>query len=360
MRLYLGLIILLISISTISAQEEGEVWIPMDPASGTTLDSDWVKLNSGEWLKGELISLREDTLEFDSDEFDEQSLEWDDISEFHSAGPMTVVLISGNTVSSRISIVDDTVVLHDTNELELRLEVVSIIPVRTSWWELWNGRISAGLNIRSGNTNQTDLLLQFNTVQRTAFNRLKISYLGNYSRVEKETIASNHNAGFSWNYFLNYRFYLIPIGYDFYNNPFKNVKQQHTISIGFGYEILDVTAIEWDVLGGAGYRYLEYNSVEAGQDDATQSVLLQLGTNISADLTDTTGVYVEYTINIDLINPDNINQNMIALINVDITKNLELDLTFTWSRLGSPEARSDGSVPKKDDFGLAAGIGFNF
>jgi hypothetical protein len=49
MRLSLCLIILLISIITISAQEEGEVWIPMDPVSGATIESDWVQLSNGEW-----------------------------------------------------------------------------------------------------------------------------------------------------------------------------------------------------------------------------------------------------------------------------------------------------------------------
>jgi len=142
---------------------------------------------------------------------------------------MIVILIGGDTISSQVSILDDTVVLHDTNELEARQEIVSIIPARSSWWELWKGRLFAGLNVRGGNTNQTDLLLQFNTVQRTAFNRLRLSYIGNFSQVEKKTIASSHNAVFSWNYYLSYRFYLIPINYDFYNNPFKNIKQQHTL-----------------------------------------------------------------------------------------------------------------------------------
>ncbi len=150
------------------------------------------------------------------------------------------------------------------------------------------------------------------------------------------------------------------ISYDFYNNLFKNIQQQHTASIGFGYGLLDITVVEWDVLGGAGYRYLEYDSVEFGQDEFDHSVLLQLGTNVSADLTETTGVLIEYMFSIELINSGNINQDLLALVNVDITKSLGLDLTFTWSRVGSPEPRSDGSVAEKDDFGLSAGIGFDF
>jgi len=75
MRLFLCLIILLISTITISAQEEGEVWIPTVPVSGATIDSDWVQLSHGEWLKGEMISMREGVLIFESDEFGEQFLD---------------------------------------------------------------------------------------------------------------------------------------------------------------------------------------------------------------------------------------------------------------------------------------------
>lgn len=351
--------ILIIAAYSLSAQESG-VWNPTSPVSGIELDSDWLQLSHGEWIKGELVSLRDDTLKFDSDEFDEQSFDWEDVKELHTAGQVNVVFLNRNVVVSRISIIEDTVVLHDSNELASRFEVTSVVPSRSSWWALWEGRISLGFNVRSGNTNQTDLVIRYDTVNRTAFNRINIDYLGNFSKVDKKLTTSNHNADFNWSYFFNRRFYIVPLYYEFYNNPFKNIAQQHTPAFGFGYEVLKIKSVDWEVTGGLGYRYIEYNSVEAGKNPDLQSLIIPLATSLIIDITESTGLDLKYRINFDILNIENINQDFSALINVDITKFLELEVSFTWSRVGNPEPRSDGSIPEKDDFGLSAGIGFNY
>jgi len=41
---------------------------------------DWIKLKSNEWLKGDIVSMYEDKLEFDSDELDLQVIDWEDNS----------------------------------------------------------------------------------------------------------------------------------------------------------------------------------------------------------------------------------------------------------------------------------------
>ncbi|MCK5736852.1 MAG: DUF481 domain-containing protein, partial [Spirochaetaceae bacterium] len=229
-----------------------------------------------------------------------------------------------------------------------------------NWWKLWNGRISAGLNLRRGNTDQTDLQFNLDLIRRSAFNRLNLSYTGNFSYVKAQPIVSNNKAVFGWNYFISHRMYLIPISYTFFSDPFRNIRQQHTPSIGFGYEIVNRTKIDWNLLGGGGYRYIEYNSVESGLKDFTQSVVLHLGTNLTADLTDSTEIDFSYTVNFDLMNLKNIGQNLSALLYVDITNNLELDLMFTWSRVGDPERREDGTLPQKDDLSLSTGVNYKF
>jgi acyl-CoA synthetase (AMP-forming)/AMP-acid ligase II len=50
---------------------------------------DWIQLTSGEWLKGELKVLRRDVLEFESDELDELSIDWDKIVSLRTAAQYT-------------------------------------------------------------------------------------------------------------------------------------------------------------------------------------------------------------------------------------------------------------------------------
>ena len=42
-------------------------------------DFDWVQFKNGEWLKGEIKDLQDDSFTFDSDEMDELSLDFDDV-----------------------------------------------------------------------------------------------------------------------------------------------------------------------------------------------------------------------------------------------------------------------------------------
>ncbi|RKX78370.1 MAG: hypothetical protein DRP60_05545 [Spirochaetes bacterium] len=360
MRFIFCLMLIILSVMLISAGEGAEVWSPESPVQEAGMIFDWVQLNHSEWLKGELVSLRDNVVIFDSDEFDVQSFDWEDVTELHSSGEVVVVFIGRDTTTSRISVIDDVVVLHNTNELVERSRVLSIIPAKAGWWGLWDGRVSLGLNLRSGNTNQADLQIMMDSVHRTAFNRLNLAYIGNYSLVESTTIASNNFASFSWNYFINKRVYIIPVAYKFNNDLLTNIRQQHTPSLGFGYQILDSPNLEWDVTGAAGYQYIQYESVKIGHDDFSHSYVIQLVTKLTADITETTDIDISYTATIDLIDIYNTNQNIFAMLSVDITDNLELGLTFTWGRVGSPEPRGDGSIPKKDDFSLSAGIGFDY
>ena len=41
---------------------------------------DWLRLNSGEWLKGEIDRMRDETLYFDSEELDNLKVDWEDIA----------------------------------------------------------------------------------------------------------------------------------------------------------------------------------------------------------------------------------------------------------------------------------------
>ena len=54
-----------------ATEEYKENIFTWESSKPTVTDFDWVQLTSGEWLKGELISMYEDSVEFDSDEFDE-------------------------------------------------------------------------------------------------------------------------------------------------------------------------------------------------------------------------------------------------------------------------------------------------
>ncbi len=93
---------------------EQEEWRPPVP---NPEDFDWIKLTSGEWLKGDIKLLRGEQLEFDSDELGILTFDWGDIAELRSPRQNTIALGSLETVTGTVLIRDD-VVLIATDEGE--------------------------------------------------------------------------------------------------------------------------------------------------------------------------------------------------------------------------------------------------
>ena len=73
----------------VAAEEPSEGWRPQSEYKG---EWDWVQMTSGEWLKGEITAMYNDDLQFDSDEFDDVTLGWDDIAQIHTSQVINVGL----------------------------------------------------------------------------------------------------------------------------------------------------------------------------------------------------------------------------------------------------------------------------
>ena len=119
----LGLIALLI-VAALPAAAEEEHFQPKPPMPEKF---DWVQMTSLEWLKGELISMYDDSMEFDSKEFDLQTLDFDDVQEVRSVGIMQVAFEDGTIAIGKILIDKETVrVMGDEDQEFPRLELLSI------------------------------------------------------------------------------------------------------------------------------------------------------------------------------------------------------------------------------------------
>ena len=60
-------------IGAVMAQPEPDDWNPQSKFEGKF---DWIQMKSGEWVKGEILVMYDEDLEFDSDEFDDLMLSW--------------------------------------------------------------------------------------------------------------------------------------------------------------------------------------------------------------------------------------------------------------------------------------------
>ena len=110
---------------------------PVDVKDG----KDWLRLTSGEWLRGKIEYLDRQTLVFDSEELDELKLDWDDVasSSDASARPAT----SPSTVSADATLQEnlslaaallaklgDNLALAEDLQREIHAEAMRSLPIR--------------------------------------------------------------------------------------------------------------------------------------------------------------------------------------------------------------------------------------
>ncbi len=338
-------LIALLTVTAMPATAEEEYFQPKPPMPEKF---DWIQTTSKEWLKGELISMYNDSLEFDSDEFDMQTIDWGDVKEVRSVGVMQVAFEDGIIAIGQIFIDAETVrVMGDEDQTFPRAGLLSITAGAPKEINYWSLKASFGANIREGNTEQIETTGKSNAVRRTPKNRINLDFLSTFNRTEGETAADNQRANVGWDRFLSKRFYITPAYGEWYRDPFVNIDSRWTIGAGAGYEIIDTSKITWDVNAGLAYQTTSFVSVEEGEDDSASTPALRLGTSYDHELTKWMDFLFDYDFMIVNEQSGTYTHHLETGLEFDLTRLLDFDITFIWDRIQNPAAgrgRSDSEA----------------
>lgn len=322
---------------------------------------DWIKLDTGEWVKGELRVMYEEELEFDSDHFGIITIDWDDIEEIRTARSQMIRTTTRTSHVGRLVMENRKVqVIQGDHSKELdRSEVLSIAAGQPKESNYWTIKGSVGVNARSGNVEQVDYSTRVTVQRRTAQTRLYGDYSGNYSTSNEIEIANNHRSNAYFDYFFSKRFFIRPISAEYYRDPFQNIAHRQTYSASLGYTIIDKSKLSIDITGGPSWQKVEYDTVGEGED----------GTRSSAGGIVTTVVDWEVTSWMDFVGtyraqwaPEDsggITSHSDSTIEIEITDNVDLNFSFIWDRIQNPVADDEGNVPDQDDYRFIFGIGFD-
>ncbi len=333
-------------------------WRPEPPMPD---DADWVQLTSGEWLRGEVIAMYEDSLEFDSEKLDELSLDWEDVRQIRTAQVMQVRLEDDRVVTGKLLMEAGKVRVLGTEAVEVpSSSVLSIIAGEPREANYWSGRLSAGINLRSGNTDQTETSGALHFLRRTPKNRLGLTYLGNFSRTNGTTTSENQQATVGWDWFLTHRVYLRAVSAEYYRDPFQNIGHRWTLGVGAGYQIMDTPKTEWSVDVGLAYQRTSFDTVEEGTPRTADTPALRVGTRFDRELTRWLDLFVDYRF--FLVNEESgtYTHRFHTGIEVELVGNLDLDLSWVWDRIQDPRSNADGTLPERDDFRTILSVGYSF
>lgn len=338
--------------------DEGEDWQPPPPMPD---DFDWVQMTSGEWLKGEIIAMYEDALEFDSDEFGMQSLDLEDIQQIRSARIVQVAFDNDVIATGKLLLEGDEVrILGEDEYSSTRDLILSITAGAPRERNYWSGKFGAGLNVRTGNTEQTEFNANANFKRRTPKNRFNFDYLGNFSESDDTTIADNQRASTGWNRFLSKRFYITPVYGEYYRDPFQNIASRWTLGVGLGYQIVDTSKVEWTVDAGLAYQQTSFDDVLEGDPSTADTPAFIAGTRYDNEITGWMDYFFDYSLQIVNEESGTYNHHLYTGFEFEFFSDFDFDVAIVWDRIQDPRQSSDGSYPQQDDFRTIFGVSYSF
>ncbi len=346
------------SAGALSAEEGAKGWQPPPPMPD---DFDWIQLTSGEWLKGEIIAMYEDSMEFDSDKLDELTLDWEDIQQVRSAQIMQVAFLDDVIGTGKLLVDGDSVRIMGEEDLEYeRSQILSLTAGAPKERNYWSGKLSVGINYRTGNTEQQEMNGQANIKRRTPKDRINFDYLGNFSESNDTTIADNQRASAGWNRFLTDRFFISPALGEYYRDPFQNIASRWTLGVGLGYQIVDTSKVTWDVDTGIAYQHTTFDDVLEGDPTSATTPALIVGTRYDNEITGWMDYFFDYRFFVVNEESGTYTHHLITGFEFELIGDLDFDISIVWDRIQDPRQNSDGTFPQQDDFRTIFGLGYSF
>ena len=330
-------------------------WVPPEDSF------DWIQLKSGEWLKGRVKAVQERELEFYSEELDDLTFDWKDIRQVRAHRILDLLTVTGEKLSGPVMVTPDQVTVGGAQpRVFSREEIQSLTPGGSKERDYWSGKVSLGLNLRTGNTKQVDYNASANLQRRTPETRFTLDYLGNLSSVDSVESANNHRVNSEFDYWLSQRFYLLLPSVEYYRDPFQNLAHRLTVGGGLGYDLIDHPNLEWNITTGPAYQYAWFDSSEPGEPTQKGTAALAFGSRFKWDIAYRTKLILEYRGQYTSREVGETTHHGVSTLTFELTKRFDLDVSFIWDRISNPRVGADGIQPKPDDFRLVVGLGVDF
>ena len=263
--LLLGLFFVTLVSSISYGQQPSEhtaVWSPPTPVFSQQFD--WLQLRSAEWLRGDIISMYEDELEFDSDEFNTIFFDWQDVAELRSRFDQQIRFANGEVKQGFLIVKDEhLIIISDGSEQHYPLsELLSITSSSDDRTELWDGKLSLGFDVNVGNVNQLDYIASARLQRRTPFSRFKVDFIYNYSKStlddDAQVITDTGRLTTYFDWFYSSKMFFRVFDYEHFKDLQQNISSRDTLGVSLGYHIMQNKRLQWDLTVGPSYQQTVY------------------------------------------------------------------------------------------------------
>ena len=329
---------------------------------------DWVRMVSGEWLKGDMQRMRDDNLEFDSDKLGMQNIDFADVSHVHSPVVNTYVFDDRLSATGLAVITPDKIIVETDEGTKTfpRSELESIVSGGEREKDWWSMKLRFGLTLNKGNTDQLTYDIDFNVHREDRMTLLDLNYNTTFGRTGGVQNVNRHLGEEDFKVFLSSRWFVVPLFGQLFNDRFQNIQFRATPAAGAGVHIIDVPKVMWDFQTGIGYQYLNYLDTTAlppGSANPQHDAFIPLYTYADFDISGDIDLTVSWLTNMVVTTIGNTNHTGKAALAIELTSVIDLDIAFLYLRTEQPApapAPAPGDPPpdpiKQNDYQLVVGI----
>ena len=336
--------------------------VPAGPESVDVEDgADWIQLVSGEWLRGELLRVRDDNLDFDSDKLDLQTFDRDDVTRIHSAQTDFVVTDDNRVFAGRLVVDNQKVWVVGDRTVQIdRSELLAVVAAGDSDKGRLSGSINLGFAARSGNTDQVDLTGGASVLLERARSRAQAKYSGVISTVQDVETANNHRLTSTLDLYLTERTFVTVPGIELYRDKIQNIDLRTRPYAALGYKVIDTLDQKLRVSAGPAYQSTRLDAGATSMSSTDDTLAGVLSSDFDWDITGDIELTWRYSLTVPFPDTAQNNHNMVTSLSVDLTDDLELDVSFVWDRVNRPAANASGVVPLPNDFRTTVGVNWTF
>ncbi len=338
--------------------EQPTKWLDTRPQR---VSADWLQLTSGEWLRGRIIAMQKADLEFDSDELKKLVIEWKKVKYIKSSAPYRLRFDGRVDAIGAIEITQKEVRVttdYDDKVFE-RSKLLTIASGKETEISYWTTKITLSINVRRGNTYQTDFTSKINAKRQTIDSRLVLDYLGNFTEVEETETINNHRVNGTYDIFITRDVFVTPITAEYYRDPFINIEQRIYVGAAIGYSLINTNETEWDISGGPAYQSTKFVSVQPDQSPEDNALTLILSTKFDTELNSMVDLEGTYSVTLGDEAIGNYSHHSIFTVETELTDKLDFDVSLVWDRVRSPVPDENNITPEQDDFRLMIGLGYD-
>lgn len=322
-------------------------------------EKDWVRLASGEWLRGNVERMRDGSLEFNSDEIKLITYDWKKVLELHSPRANTYNFTDGTDLVGPAMISEELVAVQTVDGLVTRPrgELQAIIEHTRRERNYWSTVLRMGLSGNAGNTENLTFNAFWQLMREDSMTRAVINYDGTFGKAAGAEVANRHLGGGDVDVFVHPIVYVKAITGQLLYDKFQNIRLRATPAAGVGFHAITTYKVNWDIeFAPAGYQYLSLLNPASTVQNPQNDGYMMFRTFADLDFTDDIQLLLEWRTNLVYTTIGNTNHVGSADFSLRVTTILHFNTSFLYLRTEEPFPRADGSVPEKNDYQIVVGI----